>query len=451
MAVTNATLLVGDSGSGKTSLLATLAEWVWKTYKKVSLLYSTDGGGFPAKMDALIRAGIVRVWKLRTRGEAFESCSRACQAYWPTEFTNPLAGEVPPGVSLIPSITATYTLRCDNCNAEIVSHSNKKGFKQFYICKCSNKVSRANGIVEEEIGIAPFFKDVGAVMIDGLTSMNDWIMGDMSDMGAKGVLKGETAAIGGKIVSGDMVFGGPNRSHYGFAQTRSMQWVQDASNIQGLIVGTVFTSRLQRATDTNSNIRVYGPQIAGQAKTADIPAWVGNCLGADIMIDEKGRKEWRLYLTEYMEPGDDVVHLCKTRAAPGTMPDYLSDGPINPKTGKPDSGVEPFTEFNLGHFMELMETATKKTLEDTVSAYPDAPGHSYLKEAPKKEKQEIKTESTETKPKPKPAIGVARPTAPVAAKPGPKNGPNPKPVTKPVPVKKGPGRPRKNPVPRPGK
>lgn len=451
MGITSGTLVVGDSGSGKSSLLATLAEWVWANHKKVTLLYSTDGGGVPATMDALIRAGIVRYWKLQTRGEAFESCSKACQGYWPTEFTNPLAGETPPNVSLIPSISSTFTLCCDKCGTVLDEQHNRKAFGQLYLCACENRVTLQNAAVTETTEVASFFKDVGAVMIDGITSMNDWIMGDMSDKSARGVLKGETSALGGKIVSGDMIFGGSNRSHYGFAQIRSRQWLQDANNIQGLVIGAVSTARVQRATDTNSNVRVYGPQIAGQAKTADVPAWVGNCLGADIMIDAKNRKEWRLYLTEYMEPGDDVLHLCKTRAAPGTMPDYLSDGPVDPETGKPANGAEPFTQFNLGHFMELLENATKKTLKDTLANYPDAPGLDYLKDLKEETKKNVatkNTQTTETKTQtaiPVPNGAVARPVA------TPAKAAQAKPKPGPTGPKRGPGRPRKNPVPRPGK
>ncbi len=434
MAVTNATMVMGDSGSGKSSLLATLAEWGWKKHKKVSLLYSTDGGGFPSKLDALIRAGIVRVWKLRTRGEAFESCSRACQGYWPVEFTDPLAGETPPGVKLVPSIVTTYTLHCGKCEAEVAKRPNRREFTNVQICpSCQGRVNLKTGYVEEDTVVSKFFENVGIVMYDGLTSMNDWIMGDMADKTAKGQLRGESAM--GVLVSGDMSFGSSTRNHYGFAQVRSAQWLQDATNIQGLVIGPVFTARKQRAVDANSQIRVYGPQIAGQAKTSDVPAWVGNCLGATNLIDEKGRKEWRLYLTEYREPNDDILHLCKTRAAPGTMPDFLSDGPIDRETNKPANGSESFTHFNLGYFMDLMESATDKTLKETMEAYPDAPGLDYLETMA----EDAKTAEPEKVAAPQPAKPAGRPTPPAkrqlpaAKKPAASKK---KPVSRAAPVKK---------------
>jgi hypothetical protein len=452
MSITSGTLVVGDSGSGKSSLLATLAEWLWEKYKKVSLLYSTDGGGFPTKMDALIRAGIVRAWKLRTRGEAFETCSRACQGYWPLQFTNPLAGEVPYGVSLIPSSRTTFILHCGKCNATIDVQRNRRAFKNLYECKCGNRVTLRNAIVEDKTETSTFFEEVGGCFYDGITSMNDWVMEDLADKHGRGEIGGEESNLGGKVKSGDMIFGGSNRSHYGFAQIRSMVWLQDANNIKGLTIGPVFTARTQRAVDTNSNVRIYGPQIAGQAKTADVPAWIGNCLGADVKIDNKGRKEWVLHLTEYQEPGDDAIHLCKTRAAPGMLPDTLTDGPVDTETGRPVSGVATFSQFNLGHFMDLLEEATKKTYDETKKAFPDTPGLKYLelmKEEAKKEKEKQKQQAQETEAKPQPQ-GPPRPGGPKPNTPTMTNRPaQPKPNA--GPIKRGPGRPPKNPAPRPGK
>lgn len=417
MAVTYANLIYGDSGSGKSSLLATLAEWVWEKHNKITLLYSTDGGGFPSTMDALIRAGIVRVWKLRTRGEAFESCSKACRGFWPTEFSDPLAGETFPGVPLMPPVKTTYALHCNKCDKVVHSSINRQALQQVYTCECGNRVNLAIGYVTEEIVVPKFFEDVGLVMYDGLTSMNDYIMEDMADKTAHGLLKGETAM--GKIVSGDEVYGGPTRNHYGFAQVRSSNWVLDAANIPGLVVGPVFTALKQRATD-QYNVKVYGPQIAGQAKTASIPALVGNCLCCSTVVNTKGQTEWRLYLSGYKEDNDDVIHLCKTRSAPGLLPDYLSDGPVDTTTRKPVSGVEPFTAFNLGHFMNLYEQATAKTLESTLAKFPNAPGLGYIEdmkagktvaEAPKEEETEQPKPAQQSKPKP----AAPRPAARAAA------------------------------------
>ena len=170
-------------------------------------------------------------------------------------------------------------------------------------------------------------------------------------------------ALGGKVSSGDMQFGGSNRAHYGQAQLRAEEWILDSTAIPGLVAPPVWTALEQRANDRDSKLPVYGPKIAGAAKTSDVPSWVGNCLGTRIFINEKGEKEWRLYLSEYRED-DNVPHLCKTRAAPGTMEEFLTDGPDD----------APFTKFNLGYFFEQLDLALIKAKKDADERFKDAPG-----------------------------------------------------------------------------
>ncbi|GAG76803.1 unnamed protein product, partial [marine sediment metagenome] len=195
------------------------------------------------------------------------------------------------------------------------------------------------------------------------------------------------------------------------------------------VVGPVFTARQQRATDSNTSLRIYGPSIAGQAKAAEVPAWVANCLGTTIVLDEKRRKEYRLYLTEYRED-DNVPHLCKTRAYPGTLPDYLSDGPIEPKTGLPVEGL-PFNAFNLGHFQNLLEAATKKTLEATAAAYPDAPGLQPVITTQEIKEEIKKVEAPKAVAKPIVKTPVKKPFVPKV--PGPMRAPGKAVTKKPIP------------------
>jgi energy-coupling factor transporter ATP-binding protein EcfA2 len=52
--VNSATGIMGPTGSGKSSLAATLADYLWTNWKKVLLLYTSDGGGFPSEVQARI-------------------------------------------------------------------------------------------------------------------------------------------------------------------------------------------------------------------------------------------------------------------------------------------------------------------------------------------------------------------------------------------------------------
>src|SRR3970040_884373 len=93
--------LVGDTGTGKTTLLVTLAEYVYQKYGKVTRYYSIDPGGFGDLMYSLIVKGIVEVWRMRTRDVDGQlamptgTCALASRGYWPVE-RDPLTGVTRP-------------------------------------------------------------------------------------------------------------------------------------------------------------------------------------------------------------------------------------------------------------------------------------------------------------------------------------------------------------------
>jgi hypothetical protein len=256
-----------------------------------------------------------------------------------------------------------YALFCPNGH-QVKEANDRKSFQSMIQCPtCKSNTTIRNGRVESESVRTPGLEKVGGVCFDGLTSMQAWIMTDMGQRTAHGELKGEETALGGKITSGDMVFGGSNRSHYGQAQLRAEDWILDSTAIPGLVAPPVWTALEQRSTDRDSKLPIYGPKISGSARTSDVPSWVGNCLGTRIAINEQGLKEWRLYLSEYRED-DNIPHLCKTRAVPGVMPEYLVDAADDPA----------FTNFNLGYVFELLDDALVKTMKDAEKKYGDAPG-----------------------------------------------------------------------------
>lgn len=361
----SATLIFGDTGTGKSSLIATYADYVWQKFGKITLLFTTDGGGYPTNVEALIHKGIIWVFKMRSRGlhYAFETCTKVSEGFWPQEIVNPITGEVAHGCKLLPMVQTQYTLFCPNGH-QLKQSSDRNMFSTATLCsQCKTNTTSRNGRVIAQSLRTPGMEMIGGAAFDGLTSMQAWIMTDMAKRTAHGDLKGEETALGGKIVSGDETFGGSNRSHFGQAQLRAEDWILNSTAIPGLVVPPLWTALEQRATDRDTKLPVYGPKIAGSARTADVPSWVGNCLGTRIYITEKGEKEWRLYLTEYREE-DNVPHLCKTRAMPGIMPEFLADDPEEP----------PFTKFNLGLFFDMLDEALEKTMKIADERYKNAPG-----------------------------------------------------------------------------
>lgn len=369
--VNSAALIMGPTGSGKTALLATLMEHVYQTTGKVTHFATSDGGGFPTIVQGLIQKGICRVWRMRTRdlpdgSLSFETCLRAAQGWWPRRL-NALTGECPPGEPLVPPITERYVMKCPS--GHVVKTVPFQALLTPQMCPtCKVHTTKENMSVTKTAGQTKGFEDVGAVMFDGMTSMLSWMLSDMGQRSGRLELKGEEGAIGGKIISGDLKLGGNTRSHVGFAQTRAEELVLNSLSIPNLVVPPTWTALTMEATD-EGGLSIRGPKLAGRARTDEGPSWFGNCLETAVVKTDKDERQFRLYLSEYTDEAG-VRHLCKHRAAPGTMPAYLEDPPIVEGT----EAETAFTGFNLGVFFQLLDKARESTMAMLDQRYPDAPG-----------------------------------------------------------------------------
>jgi hypothetical protein len=319
-----ATILYGDTGSGKTTLLATFAKWVWRKFHVPTRLVAADPGGYSDDILALIKLGIVEVWRIYTRdpeghkGLPSETLVRACQGWWPVEI-DPATGECPLASPLAP----------------------------------------------------PNPDERFALAFDGLTSMQDYSMVDMGQRSAKGTLGGEGANMK-TVETGDLKLGVGNRASVGFTQGKCRDWVLSSLSIPNLVCPPVFTALELKVLDGDTKLPVYGPKIAGQAKTADVPAWFGATLGVCQGKDDKGNRQWRLYLRDYNYPASDPTpHKAKIRASAtlpaselSKLPEYLADGPDDP----------PLTKFNLGYLFDRLEEVRRAALDAAAVEFPDAPG-----------------------------------------------------------------------------
>lgn len=363
-------LIVGDTGTGKTSLIATYADWVYRKFGKSTLYYLADGGGYGSQIEALVEKGIIWVWKMRTRGESFETCSRASQGYWP-ESWDPKTGDSDPSCKLLAPISAQFTLNCMCAKGKITKPIKGALISQRVPCpECKVPINAASPgtTITEEIMRTPGFESIGGVAFDGVSSMQSWILEDLAIRTASGQLEGEKTGLGGKIISGETSFGGNNRAHYGFAQSRGERWLLDSAAIPFLVAPPIWTALEEKSTDKETKITAYGPKLAGSAKTTECPQWVGNCLGTQIIQDEKGRNVYRLNLQEWRDPLDNVPHLCKNRALPGILPPYLEDG------YDADGNIIHFKNFNVGTFFDLLDSALDKAMKEADKKYPNAPG-----------------------------------------------------------------------------
>ncbi len=358
--VNSATGIVGPTGAGKSSLIATAAEYGWETYQKVTLLYSASGGGFPAKVQSLVRLGIIRLWRMRTRGEAFETCMRASLGWWP-ERIDPHTGETAPGVKLIPPITQRFQMSCPKGHVvKVVPFASLLTPQLCPAPGCGTHVTRENMQVEKTTFRTPGFEHAGVVAYDDLTSMLQWQMDDMASRHARQEIKGEDSALGGRITSGELTLGGNNRSHYGFVQTRAGEMVHNTLSIPGLVLPPLWTMLLMETTD-EGGLPVKGPKLAGKAKTDEAPSWFGNMLEVGVVKDGEGHDVRRLSLNEFVDDGG-IRHLIKHRGSPN-MPPYLED-PYG----------QPWSQVNLGVFFSLLEKDIQDSATESAARYQNAPG-----------------------------------------------------------------------------
>jgi hypothetical protein len=359
------TLILGPSGSGKSSLLATAAEYVWETYRKVTHYALIDGGGFPMQMQALINVGIVRFWRARTRtgqGLAQETCQRISQGWWPAEI-DPRTGQTKPDVKLVAPVQTRYTMRCGK--GHVVKVVPFRSLLTAQLCPtCKDMVNDSNKIVETETHQTPGFEQVGALMIDGLTSACAWLMDDLTERAGRNELGGEKGAMG-TIISGDIHIGSSNRAMYGSVQTRANALVNHSGGIPNLVIPPIWTALTTEGSD-EGGLTIVGPQLAGQAKTAEAPQWFGDCMETRV-VEREGKRFRQLMLQQYQDEGDKASrrHLCRVRSYPGQLPPFFEDE---------EGQLPPFQTFSLKHFYLMRDAALTTTLGDYAQRYPDAPG-----------------------------------------------------------------------------
>lgn len=419
----SATLIMGRTHSGKSSLLATAAEYVWETYHKVSMLYLSDGGGLPLQVQSLVNLGIIWIWRMRSRsaeGLSHETCQRAAAGYWPHQI-NPETGETPDDVELVAPYTTAISVFCpQNHLVKVVALDAQ--LRQGMSCPtCKTIVNTTNMRTERSVTPTPGFEVVGARFYDGLTSMLTWGINDLTDRVGRQELTGEKSALGGIVSSGTMNFAGSNRAQVGFMQNRAETLVLTSSGIRGMVIPPIWTSLVQDGND-ESGLRISGPQIIGQARTAEAPQWFGDALEATIITTNEKKRYRRLNLKSYIDV-EGTRHLCGVRSYPGLLPDYLEDE----DTGV--IGAEAFVNFNMGTFYRLRENARLQTEAQYAARYPDAPGlHQGMRTF-----GAVAVNPTPAPPTPKPMPAVAaakplpKPTAPkpLAAKPAASPAPPP--------------------------
>lgn len=361
--------LTSDSGGGKTSQACEAIEFAWEEYGRISRVYHFDSGGFGNKLIKLARLGIAQIWTPRNHVEPFETAELASLGYWPEKVLNLDTGYAEPDVRLVPPQVTRWAVYCPNGHL-VQQVRSQRLLDTFQIAcpECRTITTLQNwGKVDKEVVRSPGFRHVGLYVYDSVTAMSDWVMQDMAEKTARDELGGtDRNALRGspsKIVSGSMVFGSNSMAHYGFAQNRVQSWLANMRRIPYQVVPPIATFLENRGSD-EANITVFGPKIAGTARTADVPAWLGNALHLAKTPGPGGRLKYRIWTETHSSPSEgNIPHLAKHRGEPGDIPPYLEDA----------DGAPPFSTCSLKFFFRRMDEALKRSLARGVETYANAP------------------------------------------------------------------------------
>jgi hypothetical protein len=222
-------VIYGGTGTRKTTQIKRLAHYIAKKTGKVTLLLSTDGGGW-APCQPEIDAGMIRPYRCETATLPLVLLRKISQGYWPvnTEETNP-----------------------------------------------------------EKIDLVPInYDEVGGMGVEGWSSISQVVMRYLPDKGIsvggedRNKVNSNMAFSQAVQVMGQweaMSFGSSTRGDYGFLLNYLYGLVM---NFNSLPLEYVLHTALEGKTEDDDRSTINGPLIAGKKGTSQCGAWVGDMIHA---------------------------------------------------------------------------------------------------------------------------------------------------------------------------
>jgi len=381
------TAVFGLSGGGKSGLADTAVEYAFEEFGKTSLGYVMDPGGFGTKRLALIRAGILQVWDPSNHNNQFETMEMISLGAWPEKIVDPERGYAEPDVKLVLPRQVRYTMICPNGHpveryaTELML--NARGATPQPCPTCQQATALGNALrVDKEIVRHAMFKNVGFRFYDSVTAMNErGLIIELPNESAKGSLPvtakgGSLLSSADALISGTVKYGSGSEAQVGFMQNRTYQWLTNIRNIPDQVVPPVctFGVEVSKQDDESAGVLVLGPRIAGKARTAALPGWVGNCVHAESYSDETkgGAMRFRLWLTNHVDPKDPrkIPYLSKTRGVPRGLPPFLED-PWDDDPVK--RAANAWTVCSLGNLFRMLDKQARDLTAEYLERYKNVP------------------------------------------------------------------------------
>jgi hypothetical protein len=290
-------VLWGQSGTGKSEAIAAMMRAIYESDGLKSRVIIGDGSKATYKDRGLIDAGVTEVCDFSIRPWPTTTLARLCEGWWPEDVLDPESKLLPPTLAGL--------------------------------------------------------KALGVFAVEGLSVGAQYIMGDikggLAEQAGRGIKIGQDSPVRledairddktGKIIDGGgMQFGGNSVAHYGFVQRRMLANVERTKVFPNLVY---WTAHEKATTDKVSGEKIVGPEVAGEAMTANIPRHFNNCLHFVTAARKKEKvkdkhteasvtdleTEYRIYTRDHFHPEGTVFVKYKavTRGVNAKeMPDYLT-------------------------------------------------------------------------------------------------------------------------------
>jgi hypothetical protein len=214
--------IYGPTSTFKTTAISHLARYVAEKTGKLTLLFSADGGGW-APCEEEVRAGMILPYRCDTATIPLPILRKFSQGYWPE---NPEESDI----------------------------------------------SKVNFVRMN-------WNEVGAIAIEGFTSIGTMLMRHAADRNLKTGEEGTTPFMQPIVVDGQVrneTFAGNSRGHYNFCQN---QLYGLTMNLTSLPVEYVLFTALEKKTEEDGST-IMGVAVPGKAITPQIPTWVGDLIHA---------------------------------------------------------------------------------------------------------------------------------------------------------------------------
>jgi hypothetical protein len=273
-------ILYGISGSGKTSELARIAKWIYKTYGLRSRLISASSGGIAAFEDAGLvdpdnpccsKEAIVQYFDISYRQWALANVRQLSEGYFPR--LAKMNGKV--------DLFLETDTRCMTTPEE--------------------------------------WETIGAYLVEGTKDISDvWLNHIRNSPNKIGPKQPATYQEGGYEVKGLDV------GHYGIVQLELDKVIRQGFH-RLPIKWDIWTGMVDFGEDSE-NRKIYGPAAAGKAITLQIPGWFGDCFHLQQIKVLEGEQLVQKHVAWFIEHTDSTtgaIYLSKTRILPELVPSLL--------------------------------------------------------------------------------------------------------------------------------